>query len=100
MKTINWSKLNFKDFDRQKHSSEQHSLRNTITKFRQRIAKKINVIGGCWSQLGYCAEPKVWEKKDRYNNTYYRVYDPQRDRYLNFNSEDEVRWWLDKRYYL
>ena len=99
MKTINWSKLNFKDFE-EKHSSRQKSARNTSSGFRRKLAQKLEDLDDHWSKLNVYAEPKVWEKKDRYGNTYYRVYDPQRDRYLEFNSEEEVRWWLDKRYYL
>ena len=99
MKTINWSKLNFKDFE-EKHSSKQKSARNTSSGFRKKLAQKLEDLDAYWLKFNVYAEPKVSEKKDRYGNTYYRVYDPQRDRYLDFNSEDEVRWWLDKRYYL
>lgn len=99
MKTINWSKLNFKDFE-EKRSLEQHSSKNTITKFRRKIAKKLDDLGNRWLRHDVYAEPKIWEKKDRHGNTYYRVYDPQRDRYHDFFSEAKVRWWLDKRYYL
>lgn len=100
VKTINWSKSNFQELDGQKHSSEQKSARNTSTGFRRKLAQKLEDLDAYWLKLNVYAEPKVWEKKDRYDNTYYRVYDFQSDRYLDFNSEDEVRWWLDKRYYL
>ncbi len=100
MKTINWSKLNFKDFEEPKDFPKQDSSRNTITKLRRNIVKKLNELGDRWTRLSTYAEPKIWERKDRYGNIYYRIYDPKSDRYIYFNSEEEVRWWLDKRYYL
>ena len=100
MKTINWSKSNFQEFDRLKHSPEQKSSINTSTGFRRKLTQKLEDLDAYWLKFDVYAEPKVSEKKDRYGDTYYRVYDPQRDRYHDFNSEAEVRWWLDKRYYL
>ena len=100
MKTINWSKLNFQELDRPKHSSRQKSARNTSTGFRRKLAQKLEDLDAHWLKFDVYAEPKVWEKKDRYGNTYYQVYDPQCDRYYDFSSEAEVRWWLNKRYYL
>ncbi len=40
------------------------------------------------------------KKKDCFGNTYFRIYDPIGDRNIYLNSEAEVRWWLDKRYYI
>ena len=100
MKTINWSKFNLTDFEEQTNSSKKDSSQNTIVRFGRKIAKKLNDLGDCLLNFDTYSEPQIWERKDRYGNIYYRIYDPKSDRHFYFNSEDEVRWWLDKRYYL
>jgi hypothetical protein len=45
------------------------------------------------------AEPQIKQKSDRFGNIYWRVYDPISDSHCSFNSEQEVRLWLDTRYY-
>jgi hypothetical protein len=45
------------------------------------------------------AEPKIRRKHDRHGNTYFRVYDPSTATTHTFTSEQEVRAWLDQRYY-
>ena len=44
-------------------------------------------------------EPRVWQKRDRFGQTYWQVYDPIRDRFARFSSEQEVRQWLEQRHY-
>ena len=44
-------------------------------------------------------EPHVKQKCDRSGNFYWQIYDPISGSYLFFNSEREVRAWLDTRYY-
>ena len=101
MKTSNWSSSNYKVFDRQTDIEKNHkSPANTHGKLREKIVKELHDLGNRQTRSQINSEPKIWDKKDGYGNTYFRVYDPQSDRYIYFNSEDEVRWWLDKRYYL
>ena len=64
------------------------------------IAERLDDLDDCWVKLATCTEPQIREKHDRFGDTYFRVYDPQRDRYLDFHSQDEVRCWLDRSYYL
>lgn len=45
------------------------------------------------------AEPKIRRKHDRHGNLYFRVYDPSTATTNTFTSEQEVRAWLDQRYY-
>ena len=100
MKTINWSKSHRKDFESQKDSDRQkHSSRNIFARLGH-IVKRLKNVGDRWAKLSTYAEPKIWERKDSDGNIYYRVYDPKGDRYIYFNSENEVKWWLDRRYYL
>ena len=44
-------------------------------------------------------EPHIIQKGDRFGNIYWRVYDPISNSHCSFNSEQEVRSWLDTRYY-
>ncbi len=95
MKTINWSVLHFKVFD-----GKKNSLRNTIAKLRQKIAQRLDYLGERWVNLSSYSEPKIWERKGRDGNSYFRIYDPIHDSYIYFNSEEEVRAWPDKCDYL
>lgn len=45
------------------------------------------------------SEPIVSEHRDRDGILYYQVYDPVYDEIHTFASEDEVRVWLEQRYY-
>ena len=44
-------------------------------------------------------EPVIEEKRDRAGTLYWRVYDPITQNRRFFYSEDEIRVWLDQRYY-
>jgi hypothetical protein len=43
-------------------------------------------------------EPRIWQKRDRYGNLSWRLYDPSTRLSATFASEDEVRIWLEERY--
>jgi hypothetical protein len=44
-------------------------------------------------------EPKIYQKHDRHGKLYFQVYDPIAHRTSTFSTEQEVRIWLDQRYY-
>jgi hypothetical protein len=44
-------------------------------------------------------EPKIYSLKSRSGNAYWAIRDPILGHKLFFESEQEVRAWLDKRYY-
>lgn len=44
-------------------------------------------------------EPRIYQKYGRSGNLYFEVYDPIAHQTSTFNSEQEVRIWLDQRYY-
>lgn len=101
MKTKNWSSLDDRVFDRQSALDPySKSLTNTLTKLKQQIADHLEDIDDRWAKLSTYSEPKIWEKIDRFGNTYFQIFDSKSDRYLRFNSEEEVRCWLDRRFYL
>ncbi|MEM8604754.1 MAG: hypothetical protein AAGF24_13075 [Cyanobacteria bacterium P01_H01_bin.121] len=45
------------------------------------------------------AEPIISERRGRDGTVYYQVYDPVYDEIHTFAAEDEVRIWLEQRYY-
>lgn len=49
--------------------------------------------------LTFNTEPRVWQKHDRDGNLSWRVYDPCTNQYATFTSADEVRSWIEERYY-
>jgi hypothetical protein len=42
-------------------------------------------------------EPKIIWKRDRRGYTYFEVYDPMTEKHHRFDSEQNVRIWLDRR---
>lgn len=44
-------------------------------------------------------EPRIWKTTDRDGNTVWRAYDPVSDRAIRLDSEDEIRAWIERRYY-
>lgn len=44
-------------------------------------------------------EPKIWLSKNCYGGIQWNAYDPITGRQASLMSEDEVRTWLEQRYY-
>lgn len=44
-------------------------------------------------------ESRIWQRRDRFGKLYWRIYDPSSDRSITFTSEQEIRKWLDQRFY-
>jgi hypothetical protein len=44
-------------------------------------------------------EPQLWTTKDRDGNISWHAYDPVSGHSISQNSEDEMRIWLEQRYY-
>jgi hypothetical protein len=44
-------------------------------------------------------EPRIWEKRDRHGITWWEVYDPMTGQSRCCSSKQEVRAWLEQRYY-
>jgi len=45
-------------------------------------------------------EPKIWQKKDADGNRIWQIYDPVTGDQARFDTEQELRIWLEKRYNL
>lgn len=53
----------------------------------------------CAKLINKNTEPKVWQKCDRQGNIYWLVFNPITGFYSYFSSEQEVRIWIEERYY-
>ena len=95
MKTAYRSKLHDRHIDWQQDSRNRDSDRRG-----QKIAERLEDLDNRCVKLTAYADPQICEKHDRFGDTYFRVYDPQSDRYFNFHSQNEVKCWLDEHYYL
>ena len=49
--------------------------------------------------LANSSDPKITQRWDKLGNSYYQVYDPMTGRSGTFGSEQEIRFWLEERYY-
>jgi hypothetical protein len=56
------------------------------------------ILHGLMNAITISSEPRITEKHDRCGNTYYQMYNPVDQTSSTFNSEAEVRAWLDQRY--
>jgi hypothetical protein len=45
------------------------------------------------------SDPRITQRCDRQGNTYFHVYDPVSGRSSTFGSPEEIRFWLEERYY-
>jgi hypothetical protein len=44
-------------------------------------------------------ELRIWQSCDRFGNTWWHVYDPVTGKHSSVASEEELRIWIEKRYY-
>lgn len=65
-----------------------------------RFTSKLSEIWNWFVELILRAdEPKIYESRDKFGNICWITYDQLAERKMHFNSETEVRAWLDRRYY-
>ncbi len=72
------------------------------SKLRQFWTELLSLKGiRAWLENGLIRgnEPKICQKCDRDGHAYFQVYDRATDQWHHFNSEAEVRAWLERRYY-
>ena len=50
------------------------------------------------ARISYSNEPKVNHRRDSQGN-WYQIYDPKTDQHYAFGTEQEVRQWIEQRYY-
>lgn len=68
---------------------ERGSLKQFISNVLQRIVEMFTPS----------SELRIFAGRDQHGNTYYRVYDVLTHEFYHFESENDVRIWLEGRYY-
>lgn len=98
MNTCHSCKLQKKDQDSYL-SPTAKSLRRTLGAIALRLKFVLLLV---WDAVAAptSSEPRVWQKRDRFGQIYWQVYDPIRDRSARFSSEQEVRQWLEENFYI
>lgn len=66
--------------------------------------KKNKLIASIFKNIGQISirqnnEPKIEFKRDRYGNSYWKVYDFPTNKSYAFGSEQDVRAWIENRYH-
>ncbi|MEA5499529.1 hypothetical protein [Limnoraphis robusta] len=73
--------------------SKSHNFERKLAKILVRLTQAILrfLVGS--------SEPKIWQTQRRDQTLIWHVYDPQTQRSKEFFSEEELRIWLEQRYY-
>jgi hypothetical protein len=66
-------------------------------------SKVVSLLNNLWQHIVTAItkrqEPQIWQSTDRYGNIWWHGYDPVTDSSVSRDSEDEMRVWLEERYY-
>lgn len=65
------------------------SINSTLSRMLERLLKSF--IGS--------DELQVWQTKDCYGNNWWHAYDPVTSRHTVVDSEEQLRAWIEQRYY-
>ena len=81
---------------------EQQLLRSKppISQFTRFSKYCSQVIQACIQHLSKSPEPKITQQFDSQGNPFFEIYDPTSKQVFQCQSEQEVRTWLEQRYYL
>jgi hypothetical protein len=70
---------------------------------KARRSKVLDLLKQVWGKMegmfAFGDEPIVYEKTDRAGNMIWKVYDPEQDTLLHFDSSQAVQSWLEERNY-
>ena len=66
-------------------------------KISNSIVKILRKIGS--SLIAQKNEPRIEQKRDRYGNLYWQVYDFTTNKSYAFGSDGDVRAWIENRYH-
>jgi hypothetical protein len=82
-------------------SSPLFDKRFTVNNMLQSVARLLSfhrLIEGFLEHVSKRPEPRIYRRKNRRGDIYFKVYDPYTDRTRILGSELEVRIWLEARY--
>jgi hypothetical protein len=72
------------------NTDHNQSSRFNIVEYLKRLGDRIVEYFNSQSEI------KVWQRQDRFGNEYWEVYDPNTHRSASFDSEEEVRIWIEE----
>ncbi len=72
--------------------SKSHNFERKLAKISVHLTAILRFLVGS-------SEPKIWQTQRRDQTLIWHVYDPQTQRSEEFFSEEELRIWLEQRYY-
>lgn len=92
---------NFSSYSQSQINSNSHSQEVNQTKKNNQFISNLQRLGN-WlvTFLTSGNQVRIWQSSDRFGNTYWHAYDPQANLSIKGVSEEELRVWLEKRYYL
>ncbi|KAM3096894.1 hypothetical protein ACKFKG_09410 [Phormidesmis sp. 146-35] len=94
--------MNYCDFHNLRHqkSVKAFSISKRLKRMMLAIAVKLkSVLSLIWNLASSSSEPQVRQRRDRFGQTYFQVYDPATRCSASLHSEQEVRQWLEQRFY-
>ncbi|BAZ22683.1 hypothetical protein NIES4073_35700 [Kalymmatonema gypsitolerans NIES-4073] len=75
---------------------------NAQTKANWQTSFSFSWLYKVWQKFIYALtspeELQVWQKRDRFGNTYWEAYDPQTGGYFSSGSEADILAWVEQRY--
>lgn len=90
--TVHFSTLRTSGLDSDLAHKSSREKPKFLTGLRQILLSILRTLSGN-------QEPQVKQWRDRSGEIFWRVYDPITGESARFNSELEVRFWLERRYY-
>jgi hypothetical protein len=80
--------------------STRISVTNKLADFSQALVSAFKDAGA--SLVHYLTRPdeiRVWQVNDRHGEAFWKAYDPRSNTTSYLSSEDDLRVWLEQRYY-
>jgi hypothetical protein len=86
---------NISSFFTLQSSLEKSQITRIGQQLKERVGKMSKAIA---ARVMHSSDPTINERRDRWGNVYYQVYDPRTQKSAVFGSELEIRYWLEQRY--
>lgn len=79
-------------------SSKSKSLSRLMSAI---VLKSKSFLSYAWKTISTLVsnEPQIRQRRNRFGQTYWQVYDPATNHSTSLSSEQEVRQWLEQRFY-
>lgn len=82
--------------DNEEAATNSRPISQTTSNWKFLVQQLSGLCQALVSFLAGSQEPKVTYKRDRQGYTYFEVYDPMTEKHHRFDSEQNVRIWVDQ----